>query len=205
LLRLSYRIYKFLFYKILIAYSWVFGRIIFKVYKIKIGKNWRILGIPDLYVHKYGYTQIGNSLAMNSGKHFNQIGRQQNCIIQVGKNAKLIIGNNVGISCSAIICMKSIEIGDNVKIGGNVAIYDTDFHSLNPNDRIQQVEDLAKTKVAKVTISKNVFIGAHSIILKGVQIGENSIIGAGSVVTKNVPSNQIWGGNPACFIKEVQK
>jgi UDP-2-acetamido-3-amino-2,3-dideoxy-glucuronate N-acetyltransferase len=29
------------------------------------------------------------------------------------------------------------------------------------------------------------------------------MIGAGSVVTKNVPSNQLWYGNPAKFIKNI--
>ena len=52
-------------------------------------------------------------------------------------------------------------------------------------------------------IENNVFIGANSMILKGVKIGDRSIIGAGSVVTKNVPSDQIWAGNPAKFIREI--
>ncbi len=52
-------------------------------------------------------------------------------------------------------------------------------------------------------IEDNVFIGANCIILKGVKIGDRSIIGAGSVVTKNVPSDQIWAGNPAKFIREI--
>ena len=52
-----------------------------------------------------------------------------------------------------------------------------------------------------VVIGNDVFIGAKSIILKGVTIGENSVIGAGSVVTKSVPANQIWAGNPAKFIR----
>jgi len=54
-----------------------------------------------------------------------------------------------------------------------------------------------------VIIEDNVFIGAHSLILKGVIIGENSIIGAGSVVTKSIPANQIWGGNPSKFIRNL--
>ncbi|WP_103192495.1 acyltransferase [Formosa algae] len=48
-------------------------------------------------------------------------------------------------------------------------------------------------------------MGASSIILKGVTIGENSIIGAGSVVTKSVPCNEIWGGNPAKFIRKIDE
>ncbi|GAB3512662.1 hypothetical protein GCM10027341_53670 [Spirosoma knui] len=94
---------------------------------------------------------------------------------------------------------------DNVRIGGNCAIYDTDFHSLDISKRIATVEDksIEAVKRATVIIEENVFIGAHSLILKGVRIGRNSIIGAGSVVTNSVPNNQIWAGNPARFIKEI--
>jgi acetyltransferase-like isoleucine patch superfamily enzyme len=54
-----------------------------------------------------------------------------------------------------------------------------------------------------VIIEDNVFIGAHSTILKGVTIGVNSVIGACSVVTKDIPANQIWAGNPARFIRAL--
>lgn len=47
------------------------------------------------------------------------------------------------------------------------------------------------------------FIGTLCIICKGVTIGEKSIIGADSVVTKSIPENQIWGGNPAKFIRTL--
>lgn len=55
----------------------------------------------------------------------------------------------------------------------------------------------------EVCISENAFIGAHSTILKGVTIGTNSIVGACSVVTKDIPSNEVWAGNPARFIRTV--
>lgn len=114
------------------------------------------------------------------------------------------IGNNVGMSQSAIICHHSITIGDNVKIGGGVKVYDTNFHSLNPSVRRNRDLDLKEKKCRPVVIEHDAFIGAASIILSGVTIGANSIVGAGSVVTKSIPANEIWGGNPAKFINKVR-
>jgi galactoside O-acetyltransferase len=54
---------------------------------------------------------------------------------------------------------------------------------------------------APIFICENVWIGAHSVILKGVTIGENSIVSIGAVVTKDVPSNSVVAGNPAKIVK----
>ncbi|MDP1817342.1 MAG: acyltransferase [Leadbetterella sp.] len=137
---------------------------------------------------------------MNNGIKGNPIGCYDSCTIFVDKGASLRIGENVGISQTALICHQSITIGNNVKIGGGTKIFDTNFHSLDPKIRNSK-EDLENKLKKPVIIQDNVFIGAYSIILKGVIIGENSIIGAGSIVTKSIPSNQIWAGNPAKFIR----
>lgn len=53
-----------------------------------------------------------------------------------------------------------------------------------------------------VELCDDCFIGANTVICNAVRIGKNSIVGAGSVVTKDIPDNEIWGGNPARFIKK---
>lgn len=53
-----------------------------------------------------------------------------------------------------------------------------------------------------VEIGEHAFIGTDSIITGNVRIGKGAIIGAGSVVTKDIPNYEIWGGNPARFIKK---
>lgn len=159
-------------------------------------------GVPYVMVALGGKMQIGKNFKMNNGPTGNPIGCFQPCTFVVDRNAQLKIGDNVGISQCALIAHANIEIQNNVKIGGGVCVYTTDFHSLNPV--IRASADDTKHKVCKpVVIEENAFIGAHSILLKGVHIGKNSIIGAGSVVTKPVPANQIWAGNPAKFIKNI--
>lgn len=165
-------------------------------------KSFHTNGIPYVMVARDGTFSIGKNFAMNNGIKGNPIGCYERCTFFVDRGAVLTIGDNVGMSQAALICHKSITIGNNVKIGGGVCIYDTDFHSLNPVIR-RSSEDLKNRAEKPVVIGNDVFIGAKSIILKGVTIGENSVIGAGSVVTKSVPANQIWAGNPAKFIRNI--
>lgn len=166
-------------------------------------RHFQTNGIPYISVARGGSCSIQNDFTMNNGNLGNPIGRPQRCILFVDKGATLIIGENVGMSSTAVIANYQITIGDNVKLGGGVCIYDTDFHSLDPEVRKNPLLDREQRTTQAVLIGNNVFIGAHSTILKGVNIGDNSIIGACSVVTKSVPKNEIWAGNPAKFIKKV--
>lgn len=169
---------------------------------VEIDKGLKVRGIIRVFITRRGIVKIGKNCKINSGNNFNMIGRQQKTMLWV--EGKLIIGDNIGLSSTAIICNHSIQIGNNVFIGGNTVIYDTDFHSLDPMIRSSGKDKYYASK-KEVIIEDNVFIGAHSTILKGVTIGKNSIIGACSVVSKDIPPNEIWAGNPARFIKSLPK
>lgn len=123
------------------------------------------------------------------------------CKLSVYKNAELIFKGKAGLSNAVIVATNKIVIGNNVMIGGGVTIIDSDFHSMDCNDWFTD-NDALNAKSLPVIIEDNVFVGMNSIILKGVHIGERAVIAAGSVVTKNVPSGEVWGGNPARFIKK---
>ncbi len=187
-----------------LSYSWIFtpfSKLIFYLNGVKFGNQLKVNGFLKVLVTRRGKVNLGNNLTINSGTNHNVIGRPQMTTFWV--EGKLTIGNSVGMSSTAIICNHYIEIGDFVTIGGNTVIYDTDFHSLDPEIRKIKGLDKINAKHGKVTIKENVFIGAHSTILKGVTIGSNSVIGACSLVTKDVPDNEIWAGNPAKFIKKI--
>lgn len=177
----------------------IYNYIILKYRHVTIGANSKINGrIYCVSNSKQGII-IGNNVSINSCLKSNPIGGNERTILFAKGDGKITIGNNCGISNSVLFATKSIKICDNVLIGGNVKIYDTDFHWVDYNKRI--TEKCGKT--AEVIIKEGSFIGAHSIILKGVTIGERSVIGAGSVVTKDIPSDELWAGNPAKFIRKL--
>lgn len=157
--------------------------------------------IPALEINRNsGEVVFGDGLIFNS---YTAHSWNSKCKILVRKDATLDIGSNSGMNGAMIYCSMKIIIGNNVKIGGGTRIFDTDFHSLEYLSRRTATTDKLSAKQSPVIIGDDVFIGANCIIGKGVKIGDRSIIAAGSVVTKSVPSDEIWGGNPAKFLKKV--
>ena len=190
------------FYKGLISFNnLVCNHITIFKNKVKVSGRWKIYG--RISISNNGEITIGNELLIYSGGRYNPVGGYNRTQIICLNGAIIDIKDHVGISNSTIYCAKYIRIEDNVSIGGGCKIFDTDFHSIDPNIRRTKRETLKDIKTNPITIKKNAWIGGYSIILKGVVIGENAVIGAGSVVTTNVPDNEIWAGNPARFIKKI--
>lgn len=180
-------------------------KLLFAMNGVKYGKNFMSRGIPLLNVSLSGQFLAGDNFKISNGPYYSPTGRNRQCEFIVGEKASLTIGNYVGISSTAITCHHQISIGDYVMLGGNTAIYDTNFHSLNADDRKNSKADRENTRKSPVVIEEHVFVGAHSTILKGVTIGHHSIIGACSVVTKDIPPYQVWAGNPAQFIRNINQ
>ena len=89
-----------------------------------------------------------------------------------------------------------IEIGDNVTLAPRVHILCHDASTKR---------FLGYTKIGRVTIGDNVFIGAESIVLPNVKIGNNVIVGANSTVTKDISDNVVIAGNPARVIYTLEQ
>lgn len=90
-----------------------------------------------------------------------------------------------------------------MKIGGDSRISDSNHHPLDYLKRRDAKQDAANAMSLPVTIGNDVFIGANCYIGKGGTIGDRSIIAAGSVVVKSIPPDEIWGGNPAKFLRII--
>lgn len=169
------------------------GRVIYKSFPLIYG---------TIILKNNGVCQFGDNLIFRSSTSSNYVGLTKKCSVFIEPGAKLIIGDNAGLSGTTIYCANSITIGRYVNFGGNVCIWDTDFHPLDFEDR--RVHNENRINSLPVVIGDDVFVGANAMILKGVKIGDRSIIGAGSVVTKSIPEDEIWAGNPARFIKKVE-
>lgn len=183
----------FLLEKLYMLPSAIYNRISLALHKADVGNNVVINGRLRLYGK--GHLKINDNVRINSLYRMNPIGGNTFTSIYICKDATVEIGSNTGISNVAIYASVGIKFGRFVKIGGNTRIYDTDFHSVNYEERRKEEDPGVKSQ--RIIIDDDVFIGANCTILKGVTIGKTSVVAAGSVVTKSIPSDEIWGGVPA--------
>lgn len=168
--------------------------------KVKYEDGLQLYG--RVHIHgKKGGISIGKDCKICSSVDYNPTAEGDYTHLVVGPEGKLVIGSNVGMSMAYISAYESVIIEDNVLLGACVKIWDTDFHPLIYEDRIAKKEAMTKP----VLIKEGAFIGACSIVLKGVTVGAHSVIGAGSVVTRDIPDGEIWAGNPAKMIRKIEE
>lgn len=112
-----------------------------------------------------------------------------------GKNIK--IGKDVFVNSGC--CFQDqggVTLGDGCLVGHNV-VFATLDHDKRPGRR-------GDMTAAPIVVGKDVWIGAHATILKGVTIGDGAIVAAGAVVTRDVPPNTIAAGVPARVVKTIE-
>lgn len=173
------------------------AKIVLTIKGVDYGPGLRVNGFIKIAKSGDGIIRLGRNVSINSGDKFNIIGRNQTTSFIV-HGGSLIVKDNVGMSSVVIVCRNNIIIDDYVLIGGGTVIYDTDFHSLDANDRKHPQLDRENAKKGSVLIGRESFIGANSTILKNTTIGSSAIIGACSVVSgKQIEDAEIWAGNPA--------
>ncbi|TIT03031.1 MAG: acyltransferase [Mesorhizobium sp.] len=183
-------------YNIICRFYWsVRVRLQLRIRRVPLPKGFVVLG--PLGLSARGRIRIGENVTIVNSSRFNRAGINHPTQLVAGQGATLTIGNNTGISGAAIFCSESITIGNNVLIGANCNIYDTDFH---PVDFMRRREGMP-CKTAPIVIEDDVWLGAGVTVLKGVMIGARSVIAAGSVVTSDIPPDCLAGGVPCKVIR----
>lgn len=119
------------------------------------------------------------------------------------KKSGIKIGNDTFINMNVLMIDSYkgnlIEFGERCAIAPGAAFIATSDPN---NSELRQIKSLSK--IEKVIIEDDVWIGTYAVIMPGISIGKFSIIGSGAVVTKNVEDYSIMVGNPAKKIGDVR-
>lgn len=103
------------------------------------------------------------------------------------------IGHN-----SVLVSRERIQIGNDCMLAAFCYVLDVDHEFANP-DRVIPEQGL---RIKPVVIGNDVWVGAGSIILRGVTIGHGAVVAANSVVTESVPPHAVVAGSPARLVKD---
>jgi acetyltransferase-like isoleucine patch superfamily enzyme len=122
--------------------------------------------------------------------------RVARCEIGAERDAVLEIGDGVFINQGATIAAQvHITIGRNTQIGDFAAVYDSNYHRIDPQHPVKR---------APVVIGENVWLGRAALVLPGSAIGDHTVVAAGSVVNGDLPPRVLAAGNPAQIVKKLE-
>ena len=152
----------------------------------ELGAGVRTLGRPR--IDNQGTLRIGAGTLLRSVNVPVELAVGPGAILDIGEGCSI----NYGVSVGA---MKSVRIGNRVRIGPYAMIIDTEFHGVYDRSTMPEPRP--------IVLEDDVWVGAKSSILPGVTIGRGSIIGVGSVVGADVPPFTVMVGVPARPVKKL--
>lgn len=175
------------------GYGWLDGRL---PHNVHLGERTLIAGdktFQRMFSQKDPALAVGEDCILD-GVHF-----------AMGRDARVSVGDRCSFSHAVLLSELEIRIGHNVVIGWNATIADTDFHPLDPAERISDAIACSPQGRAlrpevprlRVVIENDVWIGPNATVLKGVRIGRGALIEPGSLVARDVPQFSRVIGNPA--------
>jgi acetyltransferase-like isoleucine patch superfamily enzyme len=183
--------------KLIINLISLLGRLWMRFKGAGLGQSVQVIGFPSIKKHSSARIVLADSVSVVSSRWANRLSPGcPSSLVADRPEAILEIRKGAGISNTVVWASKEIIIGEGTMIGSGSMIVDHDFHEIPlGSDNVDEP--------MPIHIGKMVFIGARSIILKGVTIGDGTVIGAGSVVVKDIPAGVLAGGNPCKVIKKL--
>lgn len=146
----------------------------------------------EIGINKLKGSKAETYLRMNDGAVWNCSNGADlfyNTVVEIKPDAVFNTGYFSANGGSVIIAHKNINFGEDVMIGRNVIVYDSDFHTLYNRD------GSACNPPEPVTIEDHVWLTSNIIVQKGVTVGKDSLITAYTTINKNVPEHSIFGGS----------
>jgi acetyltransferase-like isoleucine patch superfamily enzyme len=192
-----------------VLYGWV-CKILCFCRRIQIGRGLSADGMPSINVEKGATLKIGSCVAIRKDVEIRAHGSSEISIadnvridrgvrILAANNARVRIGDGVRIGlCSVLNGGADITIGAHSLISGFVYLQT----SMHRHESLNVPIGDQGYRHAPVALGKDVWLGAHVVVLPGITIGDHAVIGSNAVVTKDIYAKQICVGIPAKALPE---
>jgi acetyltransferase-like isoleucine patch superfamily enzyme len=169
------------------------------------------LGYGSTIMGEYAFKRFHSKLdpGLQVGEHSTMDGVH----FAIGAEGRVKIGNFCYLTNVVLLCEIELQLGNYIMIGWNSTIADTDFHPIEPAQRIADAIACSPLGGGRprphiprlpVVIEDEVWVGPNVTILKGVRIGRGAWIEPGSLVVRDVPPGMRVMGNPAQTIGKAE-
>jgi len=184
-------------------------RLLFSSKRFKIGKGFQCDTFPSFIINKNCKVEIGEHVQFRRNVELRSHGTSVILIesnTRIDRGVRILAANNseITIKKGARIGLYTVfNGGDNIYIGEKTLVSGYVYlqTSMHKHQKGESVQDQGYSH-GSVRLEKDVWLGAHVVILPNCVIGEGAIVGSNAVVTKSVNSFSIVGGVPAKEINE---
>lgn len=163
---------------------WLWSRSVtgyLRVRGVDVGRECSFYGMPRVRRVRGASISMGDRCVVRSASGSNPFSRGMPTVLSaVTPGAVLSLGECVGASDTVIVCAKRVHIGSGTLLGAETLVTDTDAHPACPECRSAG----RSPSTGEVHIGRECFIGARSVVLKGVTLAPGTCVGAGSILTK---------------------
>lgn len=179
----------------------VWARCKLRAFGAVAGPGLRVTGRLHVFARRRRSIIIGRNVTLVSRSRSNPVGLTHPVVLDTLGGGQISIGDGSGLSGAVLSSRMQIKLGRHVKLGGNVHIFDHDYHALDSALRRDPTQDGAAARSEPVVLEDDVFVGANTILLKGTRLGARTIVGAGAVVGGlDAPPDSLVIGNPAQIV-----
>lgn len=188
------------------AHRWLWSRLVsgyLRIRGVDVGRRCSFFGIPRVRRVRGASISIGDRCIVRSASGSNKFSRGLPTVLAaVTPGAVLSLGEHVGVSDSVIVCAKRVHIESETLLGSEALVTDTDAHPACPECRAA-----GRTgAIGEIHIGRECFIGARSVILKGVTLADGTCVGAGSIVTEGpAEMGGVLAGIPAKVVRQSSR
>ena len=164
---------------------------------IEGGSLFRVEGTGEIRIQDGVFIEKGSRLMAKGELH---LGEKVYVLKDafIVSNGRVDLGDRTWVAAGCLVAGGDIILEKDVILGPGVFIMDGD-HRIDPAGQILMESGIRRP----VRIEANAWLGARSIVLKGVTVGKGAVVGAGSVVTRNADPQTVYCGVPARAVKKV--